>query len=211
MAASGSRTLAGALNYAKSQVGKSGWRRLCLAFVRSCWGIAPSASTAAAVGCSKTKRQSSDKIPPPRAAVWWDGPTAKDHVALSAGGGYVYSNDILSPGRIDKVKIDTITSRWGARYRGWSEDYPNFGRLPLDLVSESKPPKDAAPEVGQVREVSTSAGLNARLSPGGKIHTTVAKGYKITVHEVKKSGGRTWIRGAKYWYASEYTRLLKAA
>src|SRR5690606_10327276 len=84
-------------------------------------------------------------------------------------------------------------------------------RMYLDSESYAKSTNDSAPEVGKVSDVSTSSGLTARLSPGGKIHTTVAKGYKITVHEVKKSGGHTWIRGAKYWYASEYTRLLKAA
>lgn len=58
--------------------------------------------------------------PPPGVPVFWKVGTWW-HVAVSAGGGYVWSTDILRKGKVDKVTIGYISRRWGATYLGWTE------------------------------------------------------------------------------------------
>lgn len=208
MPAAGRRSLDGALAWGKNQVGNYGWRRKCLGFVRQCWGIAASGIDDAADGYALTKYRHTDKTPPPGAPVWFDGPTVQDHVALSVGNGYVYSNDVIEPGRIDKVKINTILDRWNCSYRGWSEDYPRFGKLPLDLIDELD--YAAEFEVGQHVVVSTRAGLKARSAPGTESSTllyrggellTVGYGYGIHLTKITEEDGILWGKGKKYTYA----------
>lgn len=62
--------------------------------------------------------------PPPPAGVpvfWSGGPGSAGHVALSAGGGWVWSTDILRRGHWAKVPISLIHTKWGLKYLGWSE------------------------------------------------------------------------------------------
>ena len=211
------RTLKGALAYAKSQVGKSGWRRLCLGFVRQCWGY-PTSGIPTAYAGSKLVKKTTKGTPPPGAIVWWKGPTSAGHVALSAGNGYVYSNDFKRPGKIDKVKIKDITRGWDCEYLGWSRNYPKQPNLPLDddapaagggsgSVSKGTtgPGSRNTYKVGQRVVVTTEAGLRARLAPGTESSTnsgrTVSKGYRIKITAVAEEDGYQWGKADKYWYA----------
>lgn len=45
------------------------------------------------------------------------------HVAIDVGYGVVASNDILRLGKIDVVKTRLITSKWNARYLGWTNPW----------------------------------------------------------------------------------------
>lgn len=99
------------------------WDRLCLMFVRTCFGVAarhPDAITAWEHAEHKTGRTPVEEIPA-GVPVWWRGGTW-GHVALSVGDGYCLSNDILRRGDIDLVRIDLITERWGFAFLGWSTD-----------------------------------------------------------------------------------------
>jgi GH25 family lysozyme M1 (1,4-beta-N-acetylmuramidase) len=77
--------------------------------------------------------------------VYWELPSVADHVALSLGDGWCLSNDILRRGRIDRVRIDTITRTWGGRLLGWTDDLngvlirevPVVKPLRVDLVDIS--------------------------------------------------------------------------
>lgn len=95
------------------------WFDRCLEAVRTSLG-APGGVKSAAVSFAATKNRHNG-TPPPGVPVWWTG-GAYGHVALSAGGGMVWSNDILRRGQIDKVPISLITKKWGKQYQGWSED-----------------------------------------------------------------------------------------
>lgn len=213
------RTLNGALAYAKSQVGKSGWRRLCLAFVRQSWGY-PTSGIATAYTGSKLVKKTTKGTPPPGAICWWKGPTSAGHVALSAGNGYVYSNDFKRPGIIDKVKIKDITRGWNCEYLGWSRNYPKQANLPLDGVSTgggsgggsgsvgkgtTGPGSRNTYKVGARVVVTTPNGLKARTAPGTESSTdsgrTVDKGYQIKITAVAEEDGIQWGKGTKYWYA----------
>lgn len=102
------------------------WVNRCLKFSRMCNNVGSKYYDARTAYLHTTKRHTSS-TPPPGVPVWW----LENHVAHSAGGGYVWSNDILHPGKIDKVPISLITRNWGMTYKGWSEDingvdvYPN--------------------------------------------------------------------------------------
>jgi hypothetical protein len=98
------------------------WKGLCLAFVRTCRGFPPTGIFNANEAWRRTKRKRLRGTPPPGAPIYW-AVGKHGHVALSAGNGRCYSNDIRRSGRIDLVPISEITRKWGARYRGWAEDY----------------------------------------------------------------------------------------
>lgn len=121
------RSATQAIAYAKQQQ-KSGaavWYQLCLKFTRIAAGI-PAVHDSAATAWRNARKRHRTGTPPRGAAVFWD--IGKwDHVALSDGNGFVYSNDILRRGRIDRVPIATVTRRWGARYLGWTQDLNGHG------------------------------------------------------------------------------------
>lgn len=96
------------------------WYRDCLMFVHECFN-APSYYSRAEYGYYGADFRHTTWPPPAAVPVWWtDG--GYGHVAISAGYGYCWSNDFVRSGRIDKVRIASITSAWGKSYRGWSED-----------------------------------------------------------------------------------------
>lgn len=99
------------------------WLAWCLVFVRSCFNVDAHHRSAIEAwrGARRRHPVSRGSHVPTGVPVFWSTGTW-GHVALSIGGGYCLSNDILRPGRIDVVKIDTITRRWGAKLLGWTED-----------------------------------------------------------------------------------------
>lgn len=105
------------LGYAVGQLGQMGWYNRCLAFVNAAWNYS--------VGRFRlgTARQSANAGPrtmggvaPAGAAGYWDTGWA-GHVALSAGDGSYFSNDVVVPGRIDRVPKSRIDA-WGP-FMGW--------------------------------------------------------------------------------------------
>lgn len=116
------RAGAGAISWARGQVvhRSRSWTGMCLMFVRMSFNVGsryPSAENA----WGHTERRHTSWPPPPGVPVWWTNGRF-GHVVLSAGNGWCYSTDFLRTGRVDKVRINTITSAWGQHYRGWSED-----------------------------------------------------------------------------------------
>lgn len=105
---------------AQVQSASRDWTGWCLMFVRLMLGVAmnfPSAISA----WKNAKYKHTTGTPPKGVPVFWD-IGKHGHVALSDGGGYCYSTDILRKGKVDRVPISKIASRWGARYLGWTED-----------------------------------------------------------------------------------------
>lgn|SRR5690606_15394077 len=100
------------------------WYQLCLNFVMTCLAAKPAGAPSANRGWDMTPKghKRTSGTPPKGVPVYWR--TGKyGHVALSDGGGYVWSNDIKRRGKIDRVKISYINSKWGARYLGWTTTY----------------------------------------------------------------------------------------
>jgi hypothetical protein len=117
------RSPAQALAYAHSQSQRGTYWGIgyCLKFVHSCFNAGARYGTAS-IAYSHTRYRHTS-TPPAGVPVWWTGGShGYGHVAMSAGGGYVYSTDVYRAGRVDRARISHITSAWGLHYRGWSED-----------------------------------------------------------------------------------------
>lgn len=79
--------------------------------------------------------------PPAGALLAWSGGSREmGHRAVSAGDGYVYSTDILREGRVDRVSLAYLASRWGnLTPAGWSEDIDGVrvaGLVPVTVTVE---------------------------------------------------------------------------
>lgn len=94
---------------------------VCLEFTRTCLGVGPRFGSAIIAWSHVPKdERHGGANPPPGVPVFWQ-IGAFGHVAISAGGGYVWSTDILRKGQVDKVRIGFITQHWNATYLGWAE------------------------------------------------------------------------------------------
>lgn len=140
----GSAAVAWAIGQARRET--QDWRGFCLRFVRTCLGVpAKQASAKAAWDAVAPADRHHDDTPPPGVPVFW-AVGRFGHVALSAGGGRVWSTDILRSGQVDLVSIATITRAWDADYLGWAETL-NGVRV------HTRPPVEAPPRVSLSRLV----------------------------------------------------------
>lgn len=116
------KTRAQVANWAKDQKDRKtrGWTGLCLKFCRMAAG-APGGVYNAKTAWRNAKYKHKTGTPPRGTFVYWGG-GKHGHIAVSAGDGYCYSNDIVERGRIHRVRISMITRSWGKPYYGWSED-----------------------------------------------------------------------------------------
>ena len=126
-----------------------------------------------------------------------------DHVALSAGGGKVWSTDIRRPGKVDLVTIGTITSNWSSFIKGvygWADPvFPgtaDFGAFPAPVAPAKPPAPKPAPKPAAVEGVDYSFG---RPTPA----SLVAAGKHFAIRYL--SGG-----GTKDLAAAEAAALHKA-
>lgn len=118
------RTGTAAVAWAKHQhdIGASIWFGQCLNFVHQCFKV-PAKYGTASIGYDHTRYRHKSGVPPVGTICWWKGGShGFGHVAISAGGGYVWSNDVRQQGHIDRVKISSITTNWHQTYMGWTED-----------------------------------------------------------------------------------------
>lgn len=111
------------------------WTGWCLKFVRIMLGVAASAPSAITAWNMANYRHTTGTPPKGVPVFWRIGEFG--HIALSDGGGYCYSTDIVRRGEVDRVPIAKIRSRWGATYLGWTED--------LNGVRVYNPPKMTTP------------------------------------------------------------------
>ncbi len=105
------------------------WYRRCLELVMKAYGYSGGADTAYEAGRDAEARGqlSTDRTNIPRGAVlYWDGHATGNpagHVAIADGRGYIYSNDVKTPGKVDRVPQDFPEKQWGQRWMGWTGPY----------------------------------------------------------------------------------------
>jgi hypothetical protein len=166
------RDVAGALRWLEAQRRTptpprppGSWLNRCLQLARSAYDVAalhPEADQAWAATRFRTQPQ---ERPPAGWLVWWDRPghPANDndagHVAVSAGDGLCWSNDVKRRGGVDLVRIDAIGRAWGLPRVGDSRDIN--GRLVV-VTDERVPPHPHAPKVVRVKAGDTLSELVAR-------------------------------------------------
>ena len=102
-----------------AQLGNMGWYRRCLAFVNAAWGHSVQRLGMATARQSMNAGPLQQGVPPAGAAAYYNTSGYAGHVALGMGDGSVLSNDIVVPGRIDRVPYNIFASKWGAPYTGY--------------------------------------------------------------------------------------------
>ena len=102
-----------------AQLGDMGWYRRCLAFVNAAWGHSVPRLGMATARQSMNAGPLQQGVPPAGAAAYYNTSGYAGHVALGMGDGSVLSNDIVVPGRIDRVPYNVFASKWGAPYMGY--------------------------------------------------------------------------------------------
>ena len=127
------------------------WTGWCLKFVRIMLGVAASYPSAIAAWNGAQYKHTTGTPPKGVPVFWRIGEFG--HIALSDGGGYCYSTDILRRGEVDRVPIAKIRSRWGATYLGWTEDL-NSVRVYAPPASK---PATAKPSAAKKNPVSLKA------------------------------------------------------
>lgn len=165
-------TAAKAVAWAKGQVQDpdKSYYRLCLQFVRMAFGLGanyPDAGTAWDRAAKKHK--TSDPMEIPRGVpVFWELPSVADHIALSLGDGKCISNDVVTKGDVDIVKIDSITQNWGGKLLGWTEDlngvtvyHPKPATLNITAALKARTNEKRVEALKKVVENGSKAAQNA--------------------------------------------------
>lgn len=133
------RTFSQAKDFAQHQhrTGSSRWFQQCQVFARQCVGAPPFGTSArlAFNGTSASHRHTSS--PPPAGSIAYYGfpDSGLGHAVFVVNGGFVWSNDIVSNGHIDRVRWDVFKSEWHLPYRGWIDTCP-AGELPVQRGNE---------------------------------------------------------------------------
>lgn len=105
------------------------WYRQCLKLVMNAygWHSGPATARDAAQLVIDAGQMHHDTSHIPAGAVlWWDGSaTGNDagHVAIDDGKGYIYSNDVATPGEVSRVPWTYPAKSWGQKFLGWSAPY----------------------------------------------------------------------------------------
>lgn len=146
--ASNPKSVSAAIAYAAGQEKARNpiWYRRCLAFVGRCYGL-PATGTSYAIDIWSRmpvamRHTGSSNIPAGALLLYRTGSRA-GHIALYAGNGNVYSNDIKGNGKIGLVKFgDLVGGIWNLDYVGWTPPY--FPDSPLSHIAGSMPAGDTA-------------------------------------------------------------------
>jgi len=115
----GDKRTRNAVGFATKQVRNANdeWFYSCQRFVRTALGLKADAGSAIASWRETPARyRHTSANPPAGVPVYW----APNHVALSAGHGMVYSNDIKHRGKVNLVPAALIEKKWGAKRLGWA-------------------------------------------------------------------------------------------
>jgi len=163
------KTVAQAIAYAENEVRlhRPIWFQRCLAFVGTCYGI-PFTGTAYAIDMwsqvpASVRHTSAGNIPAGALLVYDTGKRA-GHIALHAGGGQVYSNDIKGNGYIAKVHFNDLTDgTWRLKYLGWIPPY--FPRNAASKLSGTTQLGSVTGSVGNVVDISDSTGVTGGTVP----------------------------------------------
>ena len=116
------------------------WAGLCKKFVRLCFDVPSTSSSAATCWTQAQHKHPWTVTPPAGVAVFWGGGSRGfGHVALSAGRGLCYSTDYKRTGYVDLVNVAAIGPGWGLRPLGWTEDF--------DGAQVFNPPRIASPHI----------------------------------------------------------------
>lgn len=102
------------------------WTGWCQVFAQACVGAAPWGASAQDAWNQIPNARTHDGTPWAGSLAYWSGGSRGfGHVAFAVENGYVYSTDILRPGKVDLVPYTTIHERWGQTYLGYIDWTPS--------------------------------------------------------------------------------------
>jgi hypothetical protein len=115
----------------QSQQSSIDWTFLCLGMAGAAWDLHPSGSWPNAWDAfNRTTHSHRASEPAPAGAPVWFDLLARGrrlgHVAIADDPGWCWSIDFVRHGKIDRVEVSKIVSRWSATYMGWSTDLEGF-------------------------------------------------------------------------------------
>ena len=121
------RSCAQAVKWAEAHISKkynAEYYEMCDHTVGLAYGYGASGFASANVHWNSipAKYKHTDRKPPAGALVFF-AIGQYGHIALSTGGNNLISTDINGKGTLTKSTITDITSRWGAKYRGWANPW----------------------------------------------------------------------------------------
>lgn len=99
----------------------SGYRSLCLRWVRLVFGVASKYVSAKSAWNNAQYRHVGDRNPPRGVPVFFSG-IPFGHVAVSLGWGVIRTTAWPSGNFIGNTTIDALCKKWGRTYLGWTED-----------------------------------------------------------------------------------------
>jgi GH25 family lysozyme M1 (1,4-beta-N-acetylmuramidase) len=108
------------------------WHNLCQLFSRQCVGAGSFGASARLAFNAIPSAAKHTSWPPPPGSIAYYGHHDRGfgHAVFVVEAGFVWSNDILRRGGIDRVRWDVFQREWGLPYRGWITACPS-GRLPI--------------------------------------------------------------------------------
>lgn len=106
---------------------------MCLHFVRAdCYQAPYAGPDATACWYGSSIRHVGEQDPPIGSPVLWGGGShGHGHIAVYAGSGYIYSTDAVRRGKVDLVRLTSITRSWGLPYFGAVGD---LGGVTIDFA-----------------------------------------------------------------------------
>jgi len=119
------------------RLGETDWHRLCLKFVRECWGLPAAEPTAAKAWENAKGKHKFTKVRdiPYGAPVFSRrpdaGPNDSGHIILAGGWNHrgvriFRSVDITVQGGVSVCTLDDLRERWGHEILGWTDDLNGF-------------------------------------------------------------------------------------
>lgn len=191
------RTGAQAIALARSMSKTGVWVGVgyCLKTIRGLYGVNakyPDASTSWKNAKHKVRVSSGNDVPRGVPVYWTGGSSGYGHIAISTGGGNCWSTDWARPGRIDKARINDITSGWNLKLEGYAWE--------INDVIVWKPPKSA----GTIKLKNIKRG--ARNSDILKVKAQLyKKGYRGFARKSNKFGAGMQRAYKKYQKKLGYT------
>ena len=154
------RTGEDAISWGRNQITNptQSWARLCLKFVRSCYGVNALYMDAGTAWDKATyKHRTSDAGSIPRGVpAFFETPGTADHIVLALGDGRCLTNDWSAPGTISVAKIADLERAWNAPLLGWTEDL-NGVRVYTPKVVAKPDPTD--PRIVRARNLWREQGV----------------------------------------------------
>lgn len=183
-----------AVHQGESMIGQSGWFDRCLAFVNAAWGHTVGRFGLATARDSANAGPLNKKGTPPAGAAAYYSTGSAGHVTLAVGDGTEVSNDIVQPGRLDRVPHSAFATKWNAPFMGWwsptgakgGSGTADGGPSVLDYLSMIKKKITGAYD-------SIAGGLGAAAgSPYGKMLTALPhKVGDMAVHGIETLAKKT--------------------